>query len=301
MMLSGIFPKLMAAGLRKVFEATYNKYPFVHEKLFSMETSTKKYEEEAILAGPGVAALIGENENIPYDDMVQGWTKRYTHAKYGLGMVISEEALEDDQYQKLGVKKSMYIGESMARSKRIVHASIFNNAFSGSYLGGDGVSLCNSAHPTLGAGTFSNDAATDADLSETTLEQMLVDIGNCISERGEPILLRPKALLTHPNQMFEVTRLLKSQQRIGTAENDINALNAMGYFSEGGLFDPYLTDTDAFWVITDVTDGLKSIQRKAPTFAEEASFDNSALKYKGIERYACGWTDPRCVFGNQGA
>lgn len=297
---TGNIAKLLWPGLNKVWGQEYTEHPQEWSEVFDQDTSSKNYEEDQLLPGFGLAPSKAEGSAITYDTTQQGYTTRYTHVAYGLGFVITREALDDNQYEKKGLKSARALAFSFRQTKENVAANVLNRAFNSSYTFGDAKELCATDHPIQG-GTFRNELSTAADLSEAALEDAAVDIMNFVNDRGLKISVMPKKLIVPPALIFEATRILKSQLQSGSANNDVNALRAMGVFPEGVVVNHYLTDTDAWFIKTNAPDGLKMFQRISPEFAQDNDFDTFNLKYKAYERYAFGATDPRGIFGSPGA
>jgi hypothetical protein len=297
---TGNIAKLLQPGINAVWGAEYTDHPREYTDLFDMDTSEKNYEEDVLLAGFGLAPIKPEGQGISYDTTSQGITSRYTHVAYGLGFIITREAIDDNLYEKRALNNTRALARSFRQTKENVGANVYNRAFSGSYLGGDGVCLLSASHPTQ-AGNQSNVIGTAADLSEASLEDLCVQVANATDDRGLKISLMPKSLIIPTALMFEATRILKSMGQNDSANNAINAIRSMGLFPEGAKVNHYLTDPDAFFVRTDATNGLKFFTRTAAEFGQDNDFDTSNLKYKGYERYSAGWSDFRGVFGSSGA
>jgi hypothetical protein len=297
---TGSIAKLLWPGLDAIWGSDYRDYPTEYTQLFDTDTSEKAYEEDVELDGFGLAPVKPEGSGTSYDSTSQGPVSRYTHVAYGLGFVITREAIDDNQYEKKALNNTRALARSFRQTKENVCANVYNRAFNSSYTGGDGVCLLSSAHPT-NAGNMSNVLATAADLSEASLEDLCVQIAGATDGRGLKIALMPKKLVIPYQLMFEATRILKSMGQNDTANNAVNAIRSIGLFADGATINHYLTDTDAFFVRTDAPNGLKYFSRTAAEFAQDNDFDTSNLKYKGYERYAAGWTDPRGLYGSQGA
>ena len=248
----------------------------------------------------GLAPEKPEGTPIPYYTAQQGFTSRYEHVTYGLGFIITEEMIDDDLYDVIGERNARALAKSMRVTKETVGANVYNRAFNGSYVGGDNVSLLNTAHPNVAGGTWSNTLSTAADLSEASLEQACIDIMKWEDDRGLPVQIMPKSLVLPVDEVFNAERILKSNLRAGTADNDTNALNNMGKFNDV-VSSVYLTDPDAWFIRTDVQDGMKYFERKADDFSMDNDFDTSNYKYKATGRYSFKWSDPRGLFGSPGA
>lgn len=291
-------PSLLWPGLHALFGSDYRKLPKQYTKIFDVRTSDKAYEKLVELTGLGLATVKPEGGSITYDQPGQGPETTFTHVTYGLGFVMTREVEEDNQYESIANRNTKALVWSMATSKEIVHANILNRAFSSSYVGGDGVSLISDSHPTAN-GTQSN-LLTAADLSEASLEDAITTIMQAKNSRGLPIAVRPVRLIVGPGQIFNATRILESEGRVGTNNNDINAIRTLGMVPEV-VVNNYLDDPDAWFLQTDVPEGLISFQRRAPELEKDSDFDTENKKCKSTERYSCGWGDHRSIFGNAGA
>jgi hypothetical protein len=292
--------KELEPGLNALFGLEYRQYADETKEIFDTESSDRAFEEEVMLSGFGNAAVKPEGQGIQFDDAQETFTARYTNETIALAFAITEEAIEDNLYDRLASRYTKALARSMASTKNIKGAAVLNNAFNAGFSGGDGVSLINTAHPTL-AGTFSNRLTVNADLNETSLEQSLIDIAAFTDERGLKVAARGMKLVIPSNLQFTADRLMKSDQRVGTADNDINALKNMGMIPEGYVVNHYLTDTDAFFIKTDVPNGLKHFSRSPIKTTMEGDFDTGNVRYKARERYVFGFSDPRGIFGSQGA
>jgi hypothetical protein len=297
---SSSFAKLLWPGLNAIWGKEYNDYPVEWEKLFEKNTSDRAYEEDVSLSSFGLAGIKNEGAPIMYDSERQGFTSRYNHVVYALGFIVTREIFEDDQYGKVGAQKAKALARSMRHTKETVGANIYNRAFSGSYTGGDGVSLINASHPNVSGGVFSNQIATAADLSEAALEQAVIDIAGFRDDRGLLIAAKPESLVIPYQQQFEVKRILGADGRVGTDLNDPNVLKDMGIFSNV-ITNHYLTDADAWFIRTNVKDGLKYFERRGDKFEMDNDFDTENAKFKATARYSFGWSDPRAIYGSQGA
>ncbi len=296
---TGNNPKLLWPGLAALFGTTYNDMPMASDSIFQQKDSTKLYEEVQELAGFGLASVKSEAGAISYTSSVQGPTARFTNVVYGLGFQLTEEADEDNQYKDKATDMTTALARSMRHTRETIHANIFNRAFSNSYLGADGIRLISTGHVTVN-GTQSNTIATDADLSEASLEDMAINIMNATDSTGLRIQLQPKTLIIPPNEAFNATRILKSAGQNDTANNAVNALNNMDVISNIIVW-PFLTDTDAWFVKTDVPNGLITFNRRAPKMVKDSDFDTGNYKHKATERYVPGWADWRQLWGSQGA
>jgi hypothetical protein len=292
--------KELEPGLNALFGLEYNRYDNEHAEIFNTETSDRAFEEEVMLSGFGTAANKAEGAMVTFDQASEVYTSRYTHNTVALAFAITEEAIEDNLYDRLAGRYTRALARSMAQSKQITAANVLNNAFDtgGSFNGGDGKALCTTDHPLANGGTFRNELSTAADLSETSLEQSLIDIAAFVDERGLKIALQGRKLIIPKELQFTAERIMKSPMRVGTADNDINAINNMGMVPEGYRVNNFLTDTDSFFLLTDVPNGLKYFVRSPIKTAMEGDFDTGNMRFKARERYSFGWSDPRCIFGN---
>lgn len=297
---TGQVAKLLWPGLNARWGASYNEHRAEWRDLVDVFDSDKAYEEDQEMTGFGLAPVKTQGASIVYDTAGQGYTTRYTHIAYALGFIITKEAIDDNLYEKIGMQRTGSLAFSMRQTKENVVANIYNRAFSSSYTGGDGKPLLASDHPSL-AGNQSNILSTAADLSEASLEDLAIQIGQATNARGMKIAIQPRSLIVGVGLQFEAARILQSAGRVGTADNDINALKAMGMFPDGVKVNHYLTDPDAFFIRTNVPEGVKLFQRNAAEFAQDSDFDTYNLKYKAYERYSTGWSDWRAVFGTPGA
>jgi hypothetical protein len=293
--------KELEPGLNALFGMEYDRYDNEHAEIFDTESSDRAFEEEVMLSGFGQAPVKGEGAAIVYDTAGEAFTARYTHETIALAFAITEEAVEDNLYDKLSSRYTRALARSMSNTKQVKGASVLNNAFSSSYLGGDGVCLVSNAHPTTGGGNWSNTLATAADLNETSLEQALIDIAAFIDERGLKIALRGMKLILPPALQFTAERILKSEQRVSTSDNDINAIKSGGYMPQGFAINHFLTDPDAWFVKTDSPNGMKHFVRSPLKTAMEGDFETGNARYKARERYSFGWSDPRAMYGSPGA
>ena len=291
--------KELEPGLNALFGLEYGRYDAQHAEIFDTETSDRAFEEEVMLSGFGNARTKSEGGSIIYDNATETFTARYTHETIALGFAITEEAVEDNLYDRLGARYTKALARSMANTKQIKAASVLNNAFS--TTGGDGKALIATDHPMGGGGTLANRATTMADLNETSLEDALISISTFTDDRGLTIALRGMKLIIPPQLQFIADRLLQSPGRPGTSDNDINAIRNMGMMPDGYVVNHYLTDTDAFFIKTDCPDGFKHFQRAPLSTALEGDFDTGNMRYKARERYSFGFSNFRAVFGSQGA
>jgi hypothetical protein len=295
--------KELEPGLNALFGLEYNRYDNEHTEIFTTESSDRAFEEEVMLTGFAGAAIKQEGAGVQFDQASEAYTSRYTHQTIALAFAITEEAIEDNLYDRLASRYTRALARSMSQTKQTIAANVLNNGFdtNGSYNGGDGVSLLNSSHPLANGGTFSNILATAADLNETSLEQSLIDIAGFVDERGLKIALQGRKLIIPKELQFTAERVLKSPLRTATSDNDINAMLNMGMIPEGYRVNHFLTDTDAFFIITDAPNGLKEFVRSPIKTAIEGDFDTGNVRFKARERYSFGWSDPRGIFGTPGA
>ena len=292
--------KELEPGLNALFGLEYDRYENQDKEIFDSESSDRAFEEEVMLGGFANAAVKPEGQGIVYDDAQETYTARYTNETVALAFALTEEAVEDNLYDKLSTRYTKALARSMANTKQVKAANILNNAFAAANPGGDGVPLNSAAHPTLSANQ-TNTLAVAADLNETSLEQMLIDIAGMQDERGMRIALRGMKMIIPVNLQFIAERLMKSAGRPGTADNDINATKNMGMVPEGYVVNNFLTDTDAWWIKTDAPNGLKHFNRAPIRTAMEGDFDTGNVRYKARERYSYGWSDWRGIFGTPGA
>ena len=294
--------KELEPGLNALFGLEYKRYDQEHKEIYAEESSDRAFEEEVMLSGFANANVKGEGQGVAYDEAQETFTARYTMETIALAFAITEEAMEDNLYDRLSSRYTKALARSMANAKQVKAVVPLNNGLPGvaTFKTGDGVSLINASHPTV-AGTFSNTLSTAADLNETSLEQSLIDIAAFTDERGLKIAARGMKMILHSNQQFTAERLMKSPGRVGTADNDINAIKNMGMLPQGFVVNHYLSDTDAFYIITDVPNGMKYFNRAPLKTSMEGDFDTGNVRYKARERYAFGASDPRGIFASPGA
>ena len=300
--------KELEPGLNALFGLEYSRYENEHAEIFMSESSDRAFEEEVMLTGFGSAAVKQEGAGVVYDNATESFTSRYTHETVALAFAITEEAIEDNLYDRLASRYTRALARSMANTKQVKAAAVLNNAFNttGAYNGGDGVALCTTNHPLATGGTFRNELSTAADLNETSLEQSLIDIASFVDERGLKIAIQGRKLIIPKELQFTAERVLKtplSTTLTGSdyAKNDINAIMNMGMIPEGYRVNHFLTDTDAFFIMTDAPNGLKNFVRSPIKTAIEGDFDTGNVRFKARERYSFGWSDPRGIFGSPGA
>lgn len=294
---TGQVAKLLKPGLNAIWGRDYTEHAKEYTDLFDVESSDMNYEEDVEMTGFGLAPVKSQGASTVYDTESQQTVTRYTHVAYSLGFIITREEMDDNLYEKKGRTRAQALAFSFRQTKENVAANVYNRAETSGYNGGDGVVLSSASHPTL-SGNQSNKLAVAADLSEAALEDLCIQIMNAQNNRGLKIAIKPRSLIVPPALAFEAARILKSANQSGTANNDINALRSMGMFPEGVKVNHYLTDTDAFFIRTDIPQGMKLFQRVSPEFKQDGDFDSDNLKMKGYERYSVGWTDFRAVFTN---
>ena len=293
--------KELEPGLNALFGLEYKNYENQHTEIFDIENSDRAFEEEVMLSGFANAAVKAEGAAVTFDNANETFTSRYTHETVALAFAITEEAVEDNLYDSIARRYTKALARSMANTKQIKAANVLNNGFNSSFPGGDGVELFSSAHPTVSGGTQRNELATAADLSETSLEQAMIDIAAFKDERGLKIAARGMKMIIPSELQFTAERILKSPARVGTADNDLNALASKGMLPQGYVVNNFLTDTDAFFIKTDVPNGLKMFNRAAIKTAMEGDFDTGNMRYKARERYSFGFSDWRGMFASEGA
>jgi hypothetical protein len=293
--------KELEPGLNALFGLEYKNYENQHTEIFDIENSDRAFEEEVMLSGFANAAVKSEGAAVTFDTANESFTSRYTHETIALAFAITEEAIEDNLYDRIATRYTKALARSMAQTKQIKAANVLNNGFSSSFPGGDGKELFADDHPTVSAGDLKNELSTSADLSETSLEQAMIDIAAFKDERGFKIAARGLKLIIPSELQFTAERILKSPARVGTSDNDLNALSSKGMLPQGYVVNNYLTDTDAFFIKTDVPNGMKMFNRAALKTAMEGDFDTGNVRYKARERYSFGFSDWRGMFGSPGA
>ena len=293
--------KELLPGLNALFGLEYSTYQQEHKEIYETEKSERSFEEETKLSGFSAAPVKNEGSAIAYDNAQEAFTARYNHETIALGFSITEEAVEDNLYDSLSARYTKALARAMAYTKQVKAAATLNNAFSSSYVGGDGVSLISTAHPLVSGGTNSNRPATASDLNETSLENAVIQIAAWTDERGLLIAAQPTKLVIPPALQFTATRLLETNLRVGTADNDINALKNNGSIPQGYCINHFLTDTNAWFLMTDVPNGLKHFERAALANSMDGDFDTGNVRYKSRERYSFGWSDPLGIFGSPGS
>ena len=293
--------KELEPGLNALFGLEYQNYENQHADIFDIENSDRAFEEEVMLSGFANAAVKSEGAAVTFDNANETFTSRYTHETVALAFAITEEAIEDNLYDKISTRYTKALARSMANTKQIKAANVLNNGFSSSFPGGDGKELFATDHPTVSAGDLANELATSADLSETSLEQAMIDIAAFKDERGLKIAARGLKLIIPSELQFTAERIMKSPARVGTSDNDLNALASKGMIPQGYVVNNFLTDTDAFFIKTDVPNGMKMFNRAGIKTAMEGDFDTGNVRYKARESYSFGFSDWRGMFGSPGA
>jgi hypothetical protein len=284
-----------------LFGLEYARYGEEHKEIYETETSERSFEEETKLSGFSAAPVKNEGSAIRYDNGQEAWTARYNHETIALGFSLTEEAIEDNLYDSLSARYTKALARAMSYTKQVKAAAVINNGFSNSYPGGDGVALFSTAHPLVSGGTNSNTPSTQADLNETSLENAVIQIAAWTDERDLLIAAKPRKLIVPSALQFVATRLLETSLRVGTNDNDINALKNNGSIPEGYTINHFLTDTNGWYLTTDVPNGMKHFIRTPLSNSMDGDFDTGNVRYKSRERYSFGWSDPLGMFGSQGA
>ena len=293
--------KELLPGLNALFGLEYARYGEEHKEIYETETSERSFEEETKLSGFSAAPVKNEGSAIRYDNGQEAWTARYNHETIALGFSLTEEAIEDNLYDSLSARYTKGLARAMAYTKQVKAAAVINNGFSSSYPGGDGVALFSTAHPLVSGGTNSNTPATAADLNETSLENAVIQIAAWTDERDLLIAAKPRKLIVPSALQFVATRLLETELRVGTNDNDINAIKNNGAIPEGYTINHFLTDTNGWYLTTDVPNGMKHFVRTPLQNSMDGDFDTGNVRYKSRERYSFGWSDPLGIFGSPGA
>jgi hypothetical protein len=297
---TGSFAKALWPGVNAWYGKAYDEYPVEYTSLFEKFTSRRAFEEDVGVSSFGLAVQKSEGTPISYDTERQGFITRYQHVVYALGFIITREMLDDDQYDMVGQRKAAGLAFSMRQTKEIVGANVYNRAFNAAYVGGDGASMIANNHANIKGGTWSNTIATAADLSEAALEQACIDIAGFTNDAGLLIAVRPKTLVIPRQLIFEADRIMHTEGRVATNNNDLNSIKTMGMIPSI-VTNHYLTDNDAWFIRTDVQNGLKYFERDADSFDMDNDFDTENAKYKARGRYSFYWTDPRAIYGSPGA
>jgi len=293
--------KELLPGLNALFGLEYARYGEEHKEIYDTETSERSFEEETKLSGFTAAPVKNEGSAIRYDNAQEAWTARYNHETIALGFSLTEEAIEDNLYDSLSARYTKALARAMSYTKQVKAAAVINNGFSNSYPGGDGVALFSTAHPLVSGGTNSNTPSTQADLNETSLENAVIQIAAWTDERDLLIAAKPRKLIVPSALQFVATRLLETSLRVGTNDNDINALKNNGSIPEGYTINHFLTDNNGWYLTTDVPNGMKHFIRTPLSNSMDGDFDTGNVRYKSRERYSFGWSDPLGMFGSQGA
>ena len=293
--------KELLPGLNALFGLEYARYGEEHKEFFETETSERSFEEETKLSGFSAAPVKNEGSAIAYDNAQEVFTARYTHETIALGFSLTEEAIEDNLYDSLSARYTKALARAMSYTKQTKAAAVLNNGFNSSYAGGDGVALFSASHPLVNGGTNANTPSTQVDLNETSLEAAVIQIAGWTDERGLLIAAKPKKLVIPPSLMFVATRLLETELRVGTSDNDINAIKNNGSIPEGYTVNHFLTDTNGWFLTTDVPNGLKHFVRTPMSTGMDGDFDTGNVRYKSRERYSFGWSDPLGMWGSSGS
>ena len=293
--------KELEPGLNALFGMEYGRYENQHSEIYTTESSDRAFEEEVMLSGFGAAPVKQEGSGVSFDDANESFTARYNHETIALAFAITEEAVEDNLYDRISARYTRALARSMAHTKQVKAAAVLNNAFDSSVTGGDGKELCATDHPLITGGTFANEPSVAADLNETSLEDALISIAGFVDERGLKIALRGTKLIIPRQLQFTAERLMSSVLRPATSDNDVNALRSMGMLPQGYTVNDFLTDTDAFFIMTDAPNGMKMFVRSPIKTAIEGDFDTGNVRFKARERYSFGFSDPRGIFGSPGA
>ena len=293
--------KELEPGLNALFGMEYARYDNEHDEIYETESSDRAFEEEVLIVGFGDAKVKTEGQGVSFDNASEGFTARYTHETVALAFALTEEAVEDNLYDRLGARYTKALARSMAHTKQVKAANVLNNAFNTSFAGGDGQPLVSTAHPLAYGGTLANRATTMSDLNETSLENALITMSTFVDDRNMILALQGTKLIVPPQLQFVVDRLLETPGRVGTADNDINAVKNMGMLPQGYAINHFLSDTDAWFLLSDCPDGFKHFERSPISTYMEGDFDTGNVRYKARARYSFGYSNPRCVFGSQGA
>ena len=293
--------KELEPGLNALFGMEYGRYENQHSEIYTTESSDRAFEEEVMLSGFGAAPVKQEGSGVSFDDANESFTARYNHETIALAFAITEEAVEDNLYDRISARYTRALARSMAHTKQVKAAAVLNNAFDSSVTGGDGKELCATDHPLITGGTFANEPSVAADLNETSLEDALISIAGFVDERGLKVALRGTKMIIPRQLQFTAERLMSSVLRSATSDNDVNAIRSMGMLPQGYTVNDFLTDTDAFFIMTDTPRGFLHFERTPLSTNMEADFDTGNMRYKARERYSFGFSDPRCVFGSPGA
>ena len=297
---TGNHPKALWPGIHAWFGSSYKEHPTEYTEIFDVKSSKQNYEEDVLVTGFGLAPVKNEGSAYSYDSESQGYTKRYKHVPYGLGYIVTREELADNLYEKVSKQRSQRLAFSMRQTREQVGANVLNRGYNNAYVGGDGVELFSQAHPAV-SGNWQNELTTPADLSEAALEDMLILVSLATNDRGLKIGLRGMKLIVHPNDMFRACRILESTLRVGSADNDVNAIKKKGLLPGGYTANHYLTDTDSWFVKTTAPAGMCWFDRESVEFRQDNDTDTDNAKSKSYMRFSVGWTDPRGMYGSEGA
>jgi len=295
---TGSFAKMLWPGINAIYGKSYGEYSPEWQEIFDKYTSIKAFEEDVGVTGFGLAQVVTEGAGIPFDDMEQGFTSRYTHVTYGLGFIVTRNMFDDNLYAEIGVNRAQSLAFSIRQTREVVCANVLNRAFNASYTGGDGLELCSAVHANKSGGTWANELSTAAELSDTALEQACIDIAAFTDDRGKTIKVLPKKLIIPPALEFEAARILKSIQQPGTANNDINAIRVLGKIPQGYCVNHFLTDSNNWFIKTDAKHGMKLFERRKDAFGTENDWETENARFKATSRYSTGWSDPRGLFGS---
>jgi hypothetical protein len=293
-------PKALWPGIKAWWGQVYDEHPEEYSKLFDSDTSSQNYEEDVQLTGFGLAPRKSEGSGVSYDSEIQGFTTRYTHIAYALGYIVTKEELDDNLYEQVSRRRAAALAMSFRQTKENVAANVYNRGFNSTYKGGDGVALCSTSHPNVSGGTFANKPAVDADLSEASLEDAMIAIMGFQNDRGLLINVMPKSLVVARQNWYNANRIMKSVYTPSSANNAVNVLVATNALPDGIIMNHYLTSPNAWFLRTNIQNGLKYYSRVGIQFDQDNDFDTMNAKAKGYERYSFGWTDPRAIFGVNG-
>ena len=293
-------PKALWPGIKAWWGQVYDEHQTEYTDLFTSDTSRQNYEEDVQLTGFGLAPVKSEGNGVQYDSEIQGFTTRYTHLAYALGYIVTKEEKDDNLYEQVSKKRSAALAMSFRQTKENIAANVYNRAFNGTYLGGDGVALCSTAHPNVTGGTWANKPTVDVDLSEAALEDAVIALMGYTNDRGLLINVMPQTLHIARNELFNAQRILKSSYQTGNANNDINVIKSGNYIPGGFKVNHYFTAPHAWFIRTNIREGMKYYERVGIEFDQDNDFDTDNAKAKGYERYSFGWTDPRAVYGVNG-
>lgn len=296
---TGSFVKALWPGVNAWYGKAYNEFKVEYTDLFATHSSRRAWEEDVGFSGFGLAQVKGEGASINYDTARQGFTNRYTHVVYALGFIITKEMVDDDLYDVVGQARASALAFSLRQTKEVLGANVYNRAFNASYTGGDGQPLGSASHPNISGGTWSNMPTVAADISETALEQATIDLQRFTNDRGLRIAVRPKKLIIPVDLDYDANKILKTEYEVGTANNTVNLVRSR--FPGGAVVNHYLTDTDAWFIMTDVPNGMKYFERQPDSFDSDDDFDTNNAKFKGQFRCSFGWTDPRAIYASAGA